>query len=236
MPAPKMRDGLVQRGSTWSYVVRERDPGTGKSKQRWVGGFTTRAEARKARDAARHATNRGTFVAPASLTVGEYLDRWIDAHEVGLKPSTAISYRANISRYLRPAPGHERLQSLSPSRLSVLFRDLYEHGGKDGGPLSPRTVEFARAVLRRALQDAVVDRLLEVNPVIGTKRPRTVKPKHSTWTATQLRTFLAQLDDEHRWAPLWELAAGTGMRRGELLALRWSDIDLEHGLIPIPFS
>ncbi len=75
MPANKMRDGLVQRGSTWSYVVRERDPGTGKAKPRWVGGFDTRAEARKARDAARHATNRGTFVAPASLTVGEYLDR-----------------------------------------------------------------------------------------------------------------------------------------------------------------
>jgi integrase len=236
MTAHKMRDGLVQRGATWSYVVRERDPGTGKAKPRWVGGFATRAEARKARDAARHATNRGTFVAPASLTVGEYLDRWMDAHEVGLKPSTAISYRANINRYLRPALGHERLQSLSPSRLSVLFRDLYEHGGKDGAPLSPRTVEFARAVLRRALQDAVVDRLVEVNPVIGTKRPRTVKPKHTTWTAGQLRSFLAQLDDEHRWTPLWELAAGTGMRRGELLALRWSDIDLEHGLIRVERS
>jgi integrase len=168
--------------------------------------------------------------------VGEYLDRWIDAHEVGLKPSTAISYRANVNRYLRPALGHERLQSLSPSRLSVLFRDLYEHGGKDGAPLSPRTVEFARAVLRRALQDAVVDRLIEVNPVIGTKRPRTVKPKHTTWTATQLRTFLAQLDEEHRWTPLWELAAGTGMRRGELLALRWSDLDLDHGLIRVDRS
>jgi len=199
-------------------------------------GLQPRAEARKARDAARHATNRGTFVAPASLTVGEYLDRWIDAHEVGLKPSTAISYRANVNRYLRPALGHERLQSLSPSRLSVLFRDLYEHGGKDGAPLSPRTVEFARAVLRRALQDAVVDRLIEVNPVIGTKRPRTVKPKHTTWTATQLRTFLAQLDEEHRWTPLWELAAGTGMRRGELLALRWSDLDLDHGLIRVDRS
>jgi len=118
----------------------------------------------------------------------------------------------------------------------VLFRDLYEHGGKDGAPLSPRTVEFARAVLRRALQDAVVDRLIEVNPVIGTKRPRTVKPKHTTWTATQLRTFLAQLDEEHRWTPLWELAAGTGMRRGELLALRWSDLDLDHGLIRVDRS
>lgn len=231
--AESMRDGLIQRGSTWSYVVRERDPKTGQSKPRWVGGFPTKKAAREARDSARHATHRGTYVAPKNLTVGEYLDLWITAHEVELKPSTAKSYRDNIERYLRPALGHERLQSLSPSRLSMLFRDLFEKGGKDGKALSPRTVEFARAVLRRALQDAVLDRHIEVNPVVGTKRPRTVKPKHSTWTGDQLRTFFAGLDEDHRWTPLWELAAGTGMRRGELMALRWSEVDLEAGVVRV---
>lgn len=230
-----MKDGIIQRGATWSYVVRERDPQSGKSKPRWVGGFPTRKVAREARDAARHATHRGTYVAPRNLTVGEYLDQWIRSHEVELKPSTAKSYRDNIERYLRPRLGHERLQALSPSRLSVVFRDLYEAGGHGGKPLSPRTVEFARAVLRRALQDAVLDRHLEVNPVVGTKRPRTVKPKHTTWTGTQLRVFLEQLGD-NRWSPLWELAAGTGMRRGELLALRWADLDLESGLARVERS
>ncbi|HMM96719.1 site-specific integrase [Phycicoccus sp.] len=230
-----MKDGIIQRGATWSYVVRERDPQTGKSRPRWVGGFPTRKAAREARDAARHATHRGTYVAPRNLTVGEYLDEWIRSHEVELKPSTAKSYRDNIERYLRPRLGHERLQALSPSRLSVVFRELYEAGGHGGKPLSPRTVEFARAVLRRALQDAVLDRHLEVNPVVGTKRPRTVKPKHTTWTGAQLRTFLEQLDDD-RWSPLWELAAGTGMRRGELLALRWGDVDLEGGLARVERS
>ena len=211
-------------------------PTPGKTKPRWVGGFATRAEAREARDAARHATHRGTYVPPKNLTVGEYLDQWITAHEVTLKPSTARSYRDNIDRYLKPRIGHERLQSLSPSRLSVLFRELYEKGGKGGRSLSPRTVEFARAVLRRALQDAVLERHIEVNPVVGTKRPRTVKPKHTTWTGEQLRTFLAGLDDGHRWTGLWELAAGTGMRRGELLALRWSDVDLDAGVIHVERS
>jgi len=109
MTHSRMSEGLVQRGKTWSYVVRELDSRTGKTKPRWVGGFATRAAARKARDQARHAINRGTYVAPQSLTVGEFLDRWIDAHSVSLKPSTAQSYRANIDRYLKPANfSHQR--------------------------------------------------------------------------------------------------------------------------------
>lgn len=219
----KMKDGIIQRGKGYSYVVRERDAATGKTKARWVSGFPTRKAAREARDAARHANHRGTYVAPKDQTLGEYLNVWIAAHEVELKPSTAKSYRDNIDRYLRPALGHERLQGLSPSRLSLFFRNLYERGGKGGKPLSPRTVEFARAVLRRALQDAVLDRHIEVNPVVGTKRPRTVKPKHTTWTGEQLRAFLNRHTVRDRWAALWELAAGTGLRRGELLGARVSN-------------
>jgi len=236
MTDTKMRDGIIQRGKTWSYVVRERDPQTGKTRPRWVGGFPTRAAAKRARDEARHAVNRGTYVAPQALTVGAYLDRWVEAHAVELKPSTAKSYRDNIARYLKPTIGHERIQSLSPSRLSVVFKDLYERGGMDGKPLSPRTVEFARAVLRRALHDAVLDRVIEVNPVVGTKRPKVVKPKHSTWTGAQLRSFLDSLEEADRWAPLWLLAAATGMRRGELLALRWSDVDLDAGVARVERS
>jgi integrase len=183
----RMRDGILKRGSTYSYVVRERDPLTGKTKPRWVGGFPTRKDAAAARDSARHAVHRGTYVAPKDLTVKAYLEQWITAHEVELKPSTAASYRDNIKLYLAPTIGHERVQSLSPSRLSVVFRNLQANGGKEGRPVSVRTVEFARAVLRRAMNDAVVDRIIEVNPVTGSKLPkRDGKPQHSTWTCEQL--------------------------------------------------
>ena len=231
-----MRDGIIQRGTTWSYVVRERDPGTGKTRPRWVGGFATRKAARDARDAARHQVSRGTYVAPQALTVGEYLDQWLSAHSVAVKPSTAQSYRAISSRYITPALGRERLQSLSPSRLSKFVKELHEHGGKGGRPLSARTVQYVTAVLRRAMQDAVLDRVLEVNPVVGTKLPRTVKPKHTTWTGAQLHGFLQGLGAEDRWAPLWVLAAATGMRRGELLALRWDEVDLDARVVHVDRS
>lgn len=227
----RMRDGIILRGATYSYVVRERDPETGKTKPRWLGGFPTRTAAKRARDSARNAVNKGTYVSPAKLTVEAYLDKWIIAHEVLLKPSTAAAYRAIIGRYLKPAIGHERVQALSPTRLSVLFADLYAGGGKDGRALSPRTVQFIRAVLRRAMQDAVVDRVIEVNPCTGTKRPRVDKPKHTTWTGPQMLTYLGGVPGGDRWTPLWTLALASGMRRGELLALRWSEVDLDTGLV-----
>lgn len=232
----KMRDGVIRRGATWSYVVRERDPKTGKTRPRWVGGFPTRKAAKDARDGARNSVNKGTYVAPQDLTVGAWLDRWIAAHEVELKPSTAKTYRDNIDRYLRPAIGQERVQELSPSRLSIVWRTMQESGGKGGKPVSRRTVEFARAVLRRAMSDAVVDRLIQVNPVAGSKMSkRDGKPQHTTWTGEQLAGFLEKVAED-RWAPLWELAAGTGARRGELMSLRWMDVDLEAGVVSIERS
>jgi integrase len=252
--AEKMRKGVIRRGKTYSYVVVERghfpvmdritnlqkvdaagQPFFKSTRQRWVGGFRTRKLAEESRDAARHSVNRGTYVAPQDLTVSAWLDKWITGHEVELKPSTAASYRAQIERNLKPAVGHERLQSLSPSGLSVVWRTMFEKGGHDGKPLSVRTVQYARSVLRRAINDAVVERAIEVNPVVGSKCPKADgKPKHTTWTGEQVKVFLDHMGDD-RWAPLWHLATATGMRRGEL-ALRWVDVDLDGAVVSVERS
>ena len=223
-------------GETWSFVVRERDPETGKTKPRWVGGCKTRKEAEQARDAARHAVHRGTYVGPRDLTLSKYLNDRIAGDAVELKPSTAASYRCKVELYLKPAIGHSRREALSPSRLSVVFRDMAKRGGKDGKPVSPRTVEFPRAVLRRAMNDAVVDRLIEVNPVIGSKTPKKDgKPQHVTWTGEQAQVFLGATAGT-RLGPLWQLALATGMRRGELMALAWGCMDLAAGVVSIERS
>jgi integrase len=232
----RMRDGIIKRGSIYYYVIRELDPKTGKRKPRWVKGAATRAATVALRDQARHSVNSGTYVAPQDLTVATWLDRWMYAHAIELKPSTVKTYRDKIRLYLVPAIGHERIQSLSPSRLSIVWRDLHQHGGKGGKPVSPRTVEFARAVLRKAMEDAVVERLIQVNPVVGSKMPkRDGKPKHTTWTGAQLATFLEHVAGD-RWMPLWQLAASTGMRRGELAGLRWTEINLDAGTVAVERS
>ncbi len=233
-----MRNGVVQRGETWSYVIREVDPATGRTKPVWRGGFRTQAEAKTRRAEAIAAMAKGSYVSRQNITVAEYLRVWIDGHEVELKPSTARSYRSKIEVHLIPAIGHEKVQSLSPSRLSAVFKTMLNEGGRGavhgrgGTPLSPRTVEFARAVLRKAMGDAIVDRVIDVNPVTGSKRPKPIKPQHTTWTADQVRSFL-DAESESRLLPLWALAFATGMRRGELMGLTWNDLDLDDGVVAV---
>lgn len=256
--AEKMKDGIIRRGSTYSYVVRSKvavldvDPLTGEqrldgqgrpmtklqSRPRWVGGFPTRAAAKRARDEARNAVNQGTYVAPQDMTVGVWLDTWILDHRMELKPSTAKSYEDKIRVYLKPAIGAHRVQELSPQMLSGVWRTMQETGGKGGKSVSVRTVEFARAVLRKAMADAVVNRIVQVNPVIGSKMPkRDGKPKHTTWTGAQLRAWLEHdLVQADRWVSLWELAAATGVRRGEIAGLRWEHVDLEAGTVGVEYS
>ena len=91
-------------------------------------------------------------------------------------------------------------------------------------------------MLRRALNDAVVDRLIEVNPVVGSKTPKKDgKPKHTTWSGEQVQTFL-DATASARLEPLWQLAFATGIRRGELMALTWQHVDLDAGIISVERS
>jgi len=224
----KLRDGVIKRGTTWAYVVRVADPQTGRTRPKWVGGFTTEAAAKAARDLARVAARRGTYVDRSALTVGEYLTEWLAAHEASVKRGTIAGYRADVERYLIPRIGGLRLQSLRPAMLSKLYRDLAERGGRDGGPLSASTVAHVHRTLRKALTDAVrVEQVLATNPAERAKLPRTRRGEPGTiWSAAQLATFLEQAAT-HRLASFFRLAAYTGARRGELLALRWPALDLD---------
>lgn len=121
-----------------------------------------------------------------------------------------------------------RLQALRPAVISKLYRDLAEHGGRDGRPLSVSTVSHIQRTLRKALADAVdVEQVLAVNPAARSKRPRisSVEPVQ-IWTVEQLGSFLTAARS-HRLFAFYRLAAYTGARRGELLYLRWHAVDLD---------
>jgi integrase len=117
---------------------------------------------------------------------------------------------------------------LRPAVISKLHRDLAEHGGRDGRPLSVSTVSHIHRTLRKALADAVeVEQVLAVNPAARSKRPRisSVEPVQ-IWTVDQLDSFLTAAKS-HRLFAFYRLAAYTGARRGELLYLRWHAVDLD---------
>jgi integrase len=229
-----LRDGITKRGSTWSYVIRVRDAETGMSKPRWVGGFDSEAAAKAARDEARVKARTGGYIDRSRITVGAYLDEWLDAHAMEIKPKTLQDYRHLIERHVKPHIGEVPLQDMRPARLTRLYRDLAATGGRGGRGLSPRTVEYVHAILRKAFRDAVVvDQVLASNPAERAKRPRGARHElGEVWTPRQLQIFL-QLAVEHRLFAFYHLAAYTGARRGELLNLRWEHIDLDRAEVRI---
>ncbi|WP_433227957.1 tyrosine-type recombinase/integrase [Actinomadura formosensis] len=234
---PKLRDGVMKRGNTWSYVIRVTDPETGISKPKWVGGFTTEDAAKEARDEARVKARRGEYIDRNAITVAEYLDQWIESHAVEIRPRTLASYRTMIRLYIKPHIGGLRLQSVRPARITKLYRDLLTGGGEDGKALGISTVQRTHAILRKAFGDAVlVDELIPSNPVERAKRPKAaVNEPGAVWTTVQLRAFLGAVR-RHRLFAFYHLAAYTGARRGELLNLRWSSIDLDAKQITISGS
>lgn len=134
-----------------------------------------------------------------------------------------------------PVLGSVPLQSLSPTHLNQLYVDLGERGRSDGGGgLSPRTVRYCHTILRRALRDAerwgsVTRNVGDLaDPPKGNGQRRRLK----TWTANELAQFLEQMEED-RLVAAWVLAATTGMRRGEVLGLRWADLDLDAARLSV---
>jgi integrase len=216
---PRMRDGLIQRGKTWGFVLDEpRDPATGKRRQRWVGGFRTWKEAKEARDDARARGPR--WKAPSRLLLGEYLTgTWLPSIRAKVAPSTAVSYAQNLA-HVAGRIGHVRLDALDAPTLDTLYADL------EAGGLARSTVRLLHTQLHRALADAVRWDLLVRNPSDLVDPPKPARRVLTTWTADQLRAFVAGVAED-RLAALWQLAAASGMRIGELAALEWPDVHLD---------
>ena len=170
--------------------------------------------------------------------LGAYLDEWLERQASQLRPTTVRSYRQVITAYLQPHLGENRLEDLDRRGLERFYVRLLTSGGRRCGPLSVRTVQYVHAVLHRVLAHAVLDGLLETNPASGAQPPRhrpdieELDDEREVWDAAQAARFLDFVDD-HPWRALWHLAVGTGARRGELLGLRWREVDLDAGHITI---
>jgi integrase len=230
-------------GSVWAYQT--------KAGERWAIGhpsFGTRRNAagwgktkRDAQQALRDMltdASRGELVDPSRQPLGAYLDEW--AAGLRLAPSTVASYRKNIRLHIVPALGTVPLNKLTTEQIDRLYRDLERGGRADhraGEGLSPRTTRYVHTILSAALGAAVKTRRLARNPAADASPPtaRQAKaPEMHPWTAGQLAAFLGWAR-EHAPAgfPLWHVLAFTGMRRGEALALRWRDLDLDAATVRI---
>lgn len=179
-----------------------------------------------------------SHVVPAKMTTGQWLEQWLDGLQ--LAPSTMASYRKNVRLHLAPRLGAVPLQQLTGARISAAYRGMEASGRQDhraGEGLSKRTVRYCHTILKAALTDAAREGLVVKNAAGDAKPPSVTAskaPEMHPWTRDELGTFLRWADEraaEHR--PAWHVLAYAGMRRGELLALRWRDLDLEHATLSV---
>ncbi len=210
----------------WSYQIDLPSP-SGKRRQTRKGGFPTKRAASAAMVAHLAEIGSGDLRDDGKQTLGTYLPRWLARKvEDGMRPSTASGYRSYIAGDIVPALGAHRLGALTPSHVDAFLRDLRRAGR------GAATIVRIRAVLRSALADAKRERLVSFNAAIDVSVPSANRQDVTPWEPWEVAAFLDHVAD-HRLGALFELLVFTGLRRGEALALRWSDIDLELGVITV---
>ena len=219
----KRRDGV------WELrVYVGRDPVTGKDRQV---SRTFHGGSREADQALRELVEKygGSPADGFGITFGKLLDRWLEECErMELSPTTMRTYRAQIKQTIRPNLGKILLSRLTPKHLD----DLYGCMKADG--LSPKTIRNHHAIISSSLHQAVRWGWIKQNVADRAKPPRIAQRRVTAPSVDAVRRVIEAAEHrDPRLAPLLMLAALTGMRRGELCALRWTDVDLERGEVEV---
>lgn len=225
-----MSGSIRQRGrNSWEIrVYSGTDPETGQRRQlsRTVRGSRTQAQ-RELRALAAFA-NVGPSVG-ARTTLGELLDRWFAANETHWATTTVRNTRSIVERQLKPKLGHMRVRELTTVMIDEFYASLRVNGAVEGGPLSPGSVRRIHGVLHRALAQAMRWEWIWSNPSATASPPRMEPAEMRPPSPEEVGRLLAHVRAHHPLVHLFLiLAATTGARRGQLLALKWADVDFEH--------
>ena len=215
-----------QRGHGEGSIYQRKDG-------RWVASLTleggkrkefygkTRKEAYEKLKKAQHQQQQGTLVTGSQQTVKQYLEQWLEqVHKPTIRLSSYIKYRGILDRYILPVLGHLQVQKLTPQHVQAFYARMLEEG------LTARSVHSIHSVLHKALDNAVRWGLVARNVCDVVSQPRPIQHEIQPLTKEQAQQLL-WVARKHRLEGLLIVALATGMRRGELLALRWHDISFE---------
>ena len=194
----------------------------GGGKRRWVSVRGTRRMAERVAARLEEDMQSGALIEPAATTVGDYLEQWLETRvRLQNAPRTYQDYRYYVHRFLQPELGHLRLTQLRPLHLQELYVKLRQQG-------LTRTVDYVHQVMRKALNDAVQLQLVARNPALAARPPRSRAQPVDIPSVEVVRAALAAIGGSDIELPI-RLAVTTGVRPGELVALRWRDLDLATG-------
>ncbi len=200
-------------------------PGTGGKRKRVYG--KTQREVREQLTALRRDLDQGVPVVTERQTVGQFLDRWlVDVVKPHKSPKTAASYAQVARLYLVPTLGQHPLTKLEPRHVQAMMNGMIERG------LAPRTVQYARAILRKALNQALKWGYVARNVATLVDPPKVKRHEITPLDASHAGRFLDAARDD-RLRALFTVGVALGLRQGELLGLRWEDIDFATGTLTV---
>jgi integrase len=232
-------DGVYEdRQGGWYFKAwLGRDPLTGKQNQITRRGFATATEASRGRRAFLDEASSGRRPATpmATMTIDELMDWYLDGMDADerLSSKTRFDYRVSADSYIRPWLGSKGVRAVTPDLIIKWQRRLVAEGGrKKGQSLSPNTVRLARAPLAGAFKAAIAAGLTNHNPLTQVSPPaaRRSIPRH--WSPEEARAFLDAEQGDRLW-PAWAFLLGSGVRIGELVWLRWPNVDLPRKVVRI---
>ncbi len=227
-----MRGHITQRSKgTYSIKISlGKGPATGKYKSQWFTVKGSKKDAEKRLSELLHQIDTGAYMKPGKTTVADYLDRWLaDYAKPNLSPRSYERYAGIIRQHVIPDLGSIQLSQLRAEHLQKHYSTRLNSG------LSARTVRYHHALIHIALQTAVRWRLVGRNVADAVEPPKFKRPEMQTWNEDEVNCFLEATKGTQYYA-LFYTALFTGMRRSELLALRWQDIDFIYGQIYVTRS
>jgi integrase len=219
----------------WYAVLDLRDATTGKRKRKWFSlpGCKGKREAQIACAKLIAEVQGGTYLEPNKITVATYLETWLGHIKPNVSPRTFERYTEIIRKNTAPVLGATLLGQLQPMQISSCYATALSSGRRNGrGGLSPNTVVYMHRVLRQELSDAVRWQILARNPADAISPPRVERPCLTTYDLLQTAELLERVRGTRMLIPVL-FGALCGLRRGEIVALRWANVDLTNGQLAI---
>ena len=204
---------------------------TGKQIQRTVTGKTRKDVAQRLRELTSE-VDSGLYIQPSQTTLSDWLNIWQQDYLTAIKPSTAFLYRRKIELYIVPYFGNTRLVDLNTTMIQHFYNQLLHPTKPDVRPLCAKTVKDIHGVLHQALDQAVANGELRVNPSVSCKLPKLTKAEIKPLEEEQITAFMQAIQG-HPHEYLYLIAMFTGMREAEILGLTWDCVDLDRGFIVV---
>ena len=222
-----MKGSVRKEGSSWYYVVTLGKKPNGKPNQKKKRGFKTKREANQALNEIIAQYNKGVYIEPSKMVYSEFLIQWLEDKQRSVQQSTYESYVILVKKHISPLLGHIVLSEMKPLTIQNFYNYLFNEKG-----LSGSSIQKIHTLIKDSLKKAVKWELIHKNPADAVDRPKSEKHEVEVWNVEEINQFLKFAESDPLYIA-FHIAISTGMRQGEILGVRWQDIDFKKNVLMV---